>query len=63
MIAVAAQMQDADMERSCHGKKRYWSRVDAQVMASRRQEQLVVPLVLSTYLCRNCDGWHLTSQA
>ena len=59
MIAVAAQMQGADMERSCLGKKRYWSRVDAQVMASRRQERQDVP-ALSTYLCRNCDGWHLT---
>jgi hypothetical protein len=61
MIAAAAQMQDADMERSCLGKKRYWSQVDAMVMASRVREHRDVP-ELATYHCRNCDGWHLTRQ-
>ena len=58
---VAAQMQGADMERSCLCKKRYWSQVDALVMASRVRDRRDVP-VLGTYRCRNCGGWHLTRQ-
>lgn len=49
-------------ERSCLSKRRYWSQVDALVMASRCLERRSLP-VLGTYLCRNCGGWHLTRQA
>jgi hypothetical protein len=61
VAAAAAQMQGADMERSCLGKRRYWSFVDAMVMAFRRQEARGAP-ELATYCCRNCGGWHLTRQ-
>jgi len=44
-------------ERSCLSKRRYWSQVDALVMATRRQ----MPS-LGAYSCANCGGWHLTRQ-
>ena len=48
-------------ERSCLSKKRYWSQVDALVMAERCIERRNVG-GLGAYRCRNCDGWHLTRQ-
>ncbi len=58
---VLVQAQPSDKERSCLVKRRYWSQVDAMVMASRQQEREGVP-ELGTYRCANCDGWHLTRQ-
>jgi hypothetical protein len=49
-------------DRSCLRKRRYWSQVDALVMAARCMERRN-PGVLAAYRCRNCDGWHLTRQA
>jgi hypothetical protein len=48
-------------ERSCLSKRRYWSQVDALVMAARCIERRNVP-ALGAYRCRNCAGWHLTRQ-
>jgi hypothetical protein len=61
MNVIATQLREADMERSCLSKRRYWSHVDALVMAARRQEERDAP-ELATYQCRNCGGWHLTRQ-
>jgi len=55
------QAQPSDKQRSCLVKRRYWSQVDALVMASRQQEREGVP-ALDTYHCGNCGGWHLTRQ-
>ena len=55
------QSQPSNKQRSCLMKRRYWSQVDALVMASRRQEREGVP-ALDTYRCGNCGGWHLTRQ-
>jgi len=49
-------------ERSCLSKRRYWSQVDALVMASRCVERRGLR-ALGTYRCRNCGGWHLTRRA
>ena len=49
-------------DRSCLRKRRYWSQVDALVMAARCMERRN-PGALAAYRCRNCDGWHLTRQA
>ncbi len=49
-------------ERSCLRKRRYWSQVDALVMAARCMERRDVG-ALAAYRCRNCAGWHLTRQA
>ena len=46
-------------ERSCLSKKRYWSQVDALVMAARCLERRNLA-GLGTYRCSNCSGWHLT---
>jgi len=48
-------------ERSCLSKRRYWSQVDALVMAARCIERRR-PGPLGAYRCRNCAGWHLTRQ-
>lgn len=48
-------------ERSCLSKRRYWSRIDALVMAARCIAHRNVPR-LDTYRCANCGGWHLTRQ-
>ena len=58
---LLVQAQPSDKERSCLVKRRYWSQVDAMVMASRQQEREGVP-ELGTYRCGNCGGWHLTRQ-
>ena len=49
-------------DRSCLSKRRYWSQVDALVMAERRMENGSLPR-LGTYRCSNCRGWHLTRLA
>jgi hypothetical protein len=46
-------------ERSCLSKRRYWSKVDALVMAARCIGRGDVG-ALATYRCDNCAGWHLT---
>jgi hypothetical protein len=48
-------------ERSCLSKRRYWSQVDALVMAARCIERRNSG-PLGAYRCRNCGGWHLTRQ-
>lgn len=48
-------------ERSCLSKRRYWSQIDALVIASRCMDQRRV-LKLETYRCVNCHGWHLARQ-
>jgi hypothetical protein len=55
------QSQPSNKQRSCLTKRRYWSQVDALVMASRQQEREGVP-ALDTYRCGTCGGWHLTRQ-
>ena len=45
-------------ERSCLSKRRYWSEIDALVIASRCMDQRRT-LKLETYPCKNCQGWHL----
>jgi len=59
--ASAAPQAPSYKERSCLSKRRYWSQVDALVMAARRIERGNVG-ALGAYRCRNCDGWHLTRQ-
>ena len=49
----------AAIERSCLGKHRYWSQVDALIMAARCIAERSLP-GLATYQCCNCRGWHLT---
>ena len=46
-------------DRSCLGKRRYWSQVDAMVMAAKCVQDRRLE-GLATYHCRNCLGWHLT---
>ena len=58
---VLVQAQPSDKQRSCLAKRRYWSQVDALVMAARQREREGVP-ELGTYPCSNCGGWHLTRQ-
>jgi hypothetical protein len=58
---VAGAEKIARQERSCLSKRRYWSQVDALVMASRRLEHERA-LLLGAYACANCGGWHLTRQ-
>ncbi len=45
-------------DRSCLSKRRYWSEIDALVIASRCMDQRRL-LKLETYPCPNCQGWHL----
>jgi hypothetical protein len=52
---------ESSKERSCLSKRRYWSQVDAMVMAARCIERRNLP-ALGAYRCRNCAGWHLTRQ-
>ena len=59
--AATAPSAPVDTERSCLSKKRYWSKVDALVMAARCIERRKLA-ALGTYRCRNCAGWHLTRQ-
>ena len=58
---IPAPSPATEKDRSCLNKRRYWSQVDALVMASRLKEYRVL-LSLGTYLCPNCGGWHLTRQ-
>ena len=46
-------------DRSCLGKRRYWSQVDAMVMAAKCVQDRHLE-GLATYHCGNCRGWHLT---
>jgi hypothetical protein len=57
--AAAGSALPSYTERSCLRKRRYWSQVDALVMAARCIERRDVG-PLAAYRCRNCDGWHLT---
>lgn len=47
-------------ERSCHLKRRYFTEVDALVMAGKRQ--VYGAPRLRAYECRFCGGWHLTKK-
>jgi hypothetical protein len=47
------------IERSCLNKHRYWSQVDALIMADRCIERRSLK-GLAAYACCNCGGWHLT---
>jgi hypothetical protein len=58
---AAAPLAPSYTERSCLSKKRYWSQVDALVMAARCIERGHAG-ALGTYHCGNCAGWHLTRQ-
>jgi hypothetical protein len=60
-LRQAAPAAPAYKERSCLSKRRYWSQVDALVMAARCIERRNVS-ALGAYRCRNCAGWHLTRQ-
>lgn len=51
--------QPGYQERSCLSKRRYWSQVDALIMAARCAERRNVG-PLGAYRCANCAGWHLT---
>jgi hypothetical protein len=59
--SAASESVASDKERSCLSKRRYWSQVDALVMAARCIERGHVG-ALGAYRCRNCAGWHLTRQ-
>ena len=61
MADYAETPQLSYTERSCLRKRRYWSQVDALVMAARCMERRNVG-ALAAYRCRNCAGWHLTRQ-
>lgn len=58
---TSAQAATDYKERSCLTKGRYWSQVDALVMASRCLTRRNIEW-LGTYQCANCRGWHLTRQ-
>jgi hypothetical protein len=58
---LGASNAPSHKERSCLSKRRYWSQVDALVMAARCIERRKLA-ALGTYRCRNCAGWHLTRQ-
>jgi len=60
-LKPGASTAPAYKERSCLSKRRYWSQVDALVMAERRIERANCG-PLGAYRCRNCAGWHLTRQ-
>jgi hypothetical protein len=60
-LKPGASAAPAYKERSCLSKRRYWSQVDALVMAARCVERRNVG-PLGAYRCRNCAGWHLTRQ-
>ena len=62
MSSGAAGSAFGSTERSCLRKRRYWSQVDALVMAARCMERRDVG-ALAAYRCGNCAGWHLTRQA
>ena len=47
------------IERSCLSKHRYWSQVDAMIMAARCIAERSLK-GLAAYPCCNCGGWHLT---
>lgn len=47
-----------NVERMCHGKRRYWSEVSALIVAAKRQTSYP----LRAYECPNCNGWHLTKK-
>jgi hypothetical protein len=53
----------AGKDRSCLSKRRYWSQVDALIMAARCMEQRRALPGLGAYRCSNCGGWHLSRQA
>lgn len=59
---TSAQAAANYKERSCLTKRRYWSQVDALVMAARCVTRRSLGAGLGTYHCRNCRGWHLTRQ-
>lgn len=58
---TSAQAAANYKERSCLTKRRYWSEVDALVMAARCVTRRNLER-LGTYHCGNCRGWHLTRQ-
>lgn len=58
----AAPTDGSGKERSCLSKRRYWSQVDAMVMAARCVAWREHLSALGTYRCGNCGGWHLTRQ-
>ena len=60
-MSPGARAAPAYKERSCLSKRRYWSQVDALVMAARCLERRNIG-ALGTYRCANCAGWHLTRQ-
>ena len=60
-ISIQQSGFESSKERSCLSKRRYWSQVDALVMAARCIERRNLP-ALGAYRCRNCAGWHLTRQ-
>jgi hypothetical protein len=60
-LKPGASTASAYQERSCLSKRRYWSQVDALVMAARCVERRKLG-ALGAYRCRNCAGWHLTRQ-
>jgi hypothetical protein len=47
-------------ERSCHLKRRYFTEVDALIMADRRAYRGAPRL--RAYECQYCGGWHLTKK-
>ena len=60
-MSPAAATAPSYKERSCLSKRRYWSQVDALVMAARCIERRNLG-PLGAYRCGNCAGWHLTRQ-
>jgi hypothetical protein len=60
MRGDAVMLTLAATERSCQRKNRYWSEVDALIVANKRiadgEEKK-----LRAYKCKLCGGFHLTS--
>jgi len=52
----------ASAERSCQRKNRYWSEVDALIVANKRIAD-GEKKKLRAYKCKLCGGWHLSSKA
>jgi len=60
-ISSGADTDPGRKERSCLSKRRYWSQVDALMMAARCTARRNLN-GLAAYHCSNCRGWHLTRQ-
>jgi hypothetical protein len=46
----------------CSGRERYWSEKEAYAAARGSEESHFQSPSVKAYICRECIGWHLTTQ-